>query len=263
MIMDSIMINNNGGDEENDGSYIRLSSSSNFIDEYLQETFSTDSRLSSVKESNAFLQLSPQDGATEHKYEENMPLNTQSPTHVDTRLVLEDIEEIDGDKLSDTLTSTRNSQKHKPGVILLGRGNSFSLGRSEVMVVHANRQNKRNNSKNHNSTEESDNIQNNNNHFKSRINLNQPPPPAAELLNATIQAGSDAVMAKTQKAADYKFLPVELETLWDKAERIMAAKETVVQQVLEEFGIGEAQDDSVDKVMEETIWQSVQENVYI
>lgn len=167
-------------------------------------------------------------------------------------------ERADGERLSSSLTFTNNSQKRKPGVILLGRGNSFSLGRSEVMLLHANRRNKsdagRTGNRNYrHSVANFDNNKNNNNSVLSVSNRN-------------VNMCDSLVGARSQRVSDSRLVPSELEALWRKAEVVMAAKQTVVQEVLEEFGIsepGREGEETQDKVMEETIWQAVQDSLQI
>ncbi|CAG5121450.1 unnamed protein product [Candidula unifasciata] len=170
----------------------------------------------------------------------------------------ENSEEVDGERLSNLLTFTNSSQKEKPGVILLGRGNSFSLGRSEVMLLHANRRNKsdagRTGNRNYRHLVTGlDNSNNNNNSTESISNRN-------------LNMFDSLVNTRAQRVSDRGMTPDELESLWRKAEVVMAAKQVVVQEVLEEFGIaepGRVGEGTLDKAMEETIWQAVQDSFQI
>ncbi|BFZ10146.1 hypothetical protein BsWGS_13185 [Bradybaena similaris] len=194
--------------------------------------------------------------------EHNVKLDTQTSYHSKEIGIIDEVvkdeeesERADGEQLSSSLTFTNNSEKRKPGVILLGRGNSFSLGRSEVMLLHANRRNKsdagRTGNRNYrHSVTNFDNNKNNNNAVLS--------------FNRNVNMCDSLVAARSQQVPGSRLAPSELEALWRKAEVVMAAKQTVVQEVLEEFGIaepGREGEETLDKVMEETIWQAVQDSL--
>ncbi|KAK6986204.1 hypothetical protein BgiMline_015837 [Biomphalaria glabrata] len=122
--------------------------------------------------------------------------------------------------------------------ILLGRGNSFSLGRSEAIIINSNRK----------SWQVKETNRNNNCVGDFNTTHGFAPPPISIL----VTNGTD-VVSQTTSGQSFD----ELEKLWHKVESIMLAKQEVVQQVLEESGIGEAGEEDED------VWQVLQENFQV
>lgn len=154
---------------------------------------------------------------------------------------------------------------HEPGIILLGRGNSFSLGRSEVILVNNTRQTKQANNGVHNAR--NGNIVEGNSNFngshivEENTNLSGshgPAPPTISNSEGKVSKPNGVQIATSGGDFD------ELEMLWRKVESIMAAKQEVVQQVLSEFGIGGAggggEEDEQRVTEEESVWQVLQDN---
>lgn len=146
----------------------------------------------------------------------------------------------------------KNGNRNHPGVILLGRGNSFSLGRSEVIVL--NRKLKRTSSlqsadDNNEYTPSgcSDDVEVNNNNVVGHLHASTPPPIS--------NGGSEELLMSRNN----------LDLLWAKAESVMFAKQEAVQSVLEDFGIGEAggRGEEDHNLEEENVWQVVQENFQV
>lgn len=279
LIVDSYLLSANEAD---------LATAASTASGFSGEVSSVDSTLPLRDTTCSFLNVSPEEGSADSKMtienvkqdttalltndvnhniafnaEHNVKFDTQTSYHSKEIGVIDEVvkdeeqsERADGERLSSSLTFTNNSQKRKPGVILLGRGNSFSLGRSEVMLLHANRRNKsdagRTGNRNYrHSVANFDNNKNNNNAVVS-------------VSNGNVNMCDSLVAARSQRVPDSRLAANELEALWRKAEVVMAAKQTVVQEVLEEFGIaepGREGEETLDKVMEETIWQAVQDSL--
>lgn len=164
----------------------------------------------------------------------------------------------------------------KPGVILLGRGNSFSLGRSEVILLH-NRPVRRSKG----STALQGLGDNPLDSIQEQSNTPPSPPPISggvsskrnphingckkmedkDLLEEVESVGDTSV-----DIMDADAFAKSLHQLWSKAEEIMTANEGRVLKVLEEFGIGEqaggggGDDGGEGTQEEEQVWQIVQEN---
>lgn len=158
--------------------------------------------------------------------------------------------------------------KMKPGVILLGRGNSFSLGRSEVILLH-NRPIRRSqgDAKRGSAETNLDSIQ-------EQSNTPPSPPPISEKdvsskmnahTNGWNRSERDVLQEEVETVGDTDAFAKCLHQLWCKAEEVMTANEGRVLKVLEEFGIGElgggGGDDGGEGLQEEEqVWQIVQEN---
>ena len=143
----------------------------------------------------------------------------------------------------------KNHNKSPPGVILLGRGNSFSLGRSEVIVL-----NRKHNwtsgtcaDDNAPSVNCDNGVEVNNNKMVDPLHVSTPPPVS--------NGGSE----------EFSLPQNDLDLLWAKAETVMFARQEAVQRVLEDFGIGEAGGRGEDNqdLEEENVWQVVQENFQV
>ena len=133
----------------------------------------------------------------------------------------------------------QHSKASRPGVILLGRGNSFLLGRSEMIVLHNNRRTAPPSVKHHNTNVPA----------APEVNsLSLSSPPISNGHNGEVSKGQEVMTLKNE----------DLDLLWAKAEAIMFAKRKSVQQVLEEFGVGEGGGEDGGEE-EEDVWQVVQD----
>uniref|UniRef100_A0A0B6YV78 Uncharacterized protein n=1 Tax=Arion vulgaris TaxID=1028688 RepID=A0A0B6YV78_9EUPU len=176
----------------------------------------------------------------------------------------------------------------KPWVILLGRENSFSLGRSEVMLIHTKRDIRQSGP---NVTYDRNKLvgdslgnyprNNINNQFCGNLSKKDSALLAFSGLSDGVRSGcssnvvTDAVLMTgcngtvdcDEVPTDYNVVTDILEAVWQKTELIMAAKEERVVQILAEYGIGSAgggdgSQDMIDKsAEEEKVWQAVEVSV--
>ncbi|CAL1547424.1 unnamed protein product [Lymnaea stagnalis] len=156
------------------------------------------------------------------------------------------------------------------GIILLGRGNSFSLGRSEAIVLNNTRQKRQANNLEGVINSRTANIVEGNTDFngshivEGNANLSGSHGPAPPTIsNGERQVPKPNGVQNATSAGHFD----ELEMLWRKVESIMAAKQGVVQQVLGEFGIGGAggggEKDEQRVTEEESVWKVLQDNFQV
>lgn len=175
--------------------------------------------------------------------------------------------EISEENLQESSASVNSQvQKSKACAVLLGRGNSFSLGRSEVILLHAARRRRAHtatvtNLNWQNLPDESANIENNNMGVQFWSNRTRSLSDHCAAVSEHKSLGTLA--ARTHRSSYSVHVQHDLETLWQKAESVMSAKQSAVQQVLEEFGISDTgawEEDAKRVAEEETVWQAVQDN---
>lgn len=168
-------------------------------------------------------------------------------------------------KARTTVVHTGNVQDAPPGVILLGRGNSFSLGRSEVIFLHKSKGEK--SKANDGEVKRTQSLDARANHIHeqhlesdtSLYALSPPPISNGECKHMIIGQRLEETRLADDVGLDFEERS-DLDILWDKVESVMFAKQAAVQTVLEDFGIGDIGGGEEHGLEEENIWQVVEEN---